>query len=48
MSFRQSLYFAGENGEVESWSSENAAALLERIDNDYKTLKDSVLGRFEP
>lgn len=44
----QSISFTGENGEVESWSSENAAALLERIDNDYKTLKDSVLGRFEP
>lgn len=43
----QSISFTGENGEVESWSSENASALLERIDHDYNTLKEKVFGRLE-
>ena len=40
-----SISFAGENGEVETWSSDNVKALMEKIDTDYNLLKEKVFGR---
>lgn len=40
-----SISFAGENGEVETWSSDNVKALMEKIDTDYNMLKEKVFGR---
>jgi hypothetical protein len=40
-----SISFAGENDEVETWSSDNVKALMEKIDTDYNMLKEKVFGR---